>query len=67
MIVKRKGREREVVPKEIAEKEGVIHKDNSGAWRIISRKTNPPTFWPAHFKSEEAAKACLSGYHASKK
>lgn len=36
---------REVVPKEIAErgkKEGVIQKDNYGNWRIISFKTNPP-------------------------
>ena len=60
---------REIVPPEIIEKvkagEGVIHK-YKGSWRIVSMKTNPPTFWNAHYESKEKAENALSAYHANK-
>ena len=61
---------REIVPSSIVKKvengEGVIHKYN-GYWRIVSMKTNPPTFWDAKYESKEKAENALSGYHASKR
>jgi hypothetical protein len=61
---------REIVPASIVKKvengEGVIHKYN-GYWRIVSMKTNPPTFWDAKYESKEKAENALSGYHASKR
>ena len=58
---------REIVPASIVKKvengEGVIHKYN-GSWRIVSMKTNPPTFWDAHYKSEEDCKKALSSFHS---
>lgn len=58
---------REIVPASIVKKvengDGVIHKYN-GSWRIVSMKTNPPTFWDAHYKSEEDCKKALSNYHS---
>ena len=60
---------REVVPPDIAEKgrkEGVIQKDKSGHWRIISYKTKPPTFWNSTYQTKEKAEAALRGYQANK-
>jgi hypothetical protein len=60
---------REIVPPEIVEKvkngEGVIH-FYKGYWRIVSMKTNPPTFWDSKYKSKADASKALSGFHASK-
>lgn len=56
---------REVVPEDIAERgkiDGVIQKDKKGVWRIISYKTDPPTFWPAHYETRESAEKALRGY-----
>jgi hypothetical protein len=67
MIIKRNNHE--TVPQDIAEegkKSGVVQKDKSGSWRIISYKTNPPTFWNAHYKSKESAEASLRAYQANK-
>ena len=62
--------DREIVPKSIVEKvkngEGVIHKYN-GSWRIVSMKTNPPTFWNAKYESKESAESALSAYHTNKR
>ena len=61
--------DREIVPSDIAEKgkkEGVIQKDKDGNWRIISYKTDPPTFWPAVYKTREKAASALAGYHSNK-
>lgn len=66
MIIKRN---REKVPLEIAEKakkDGVVQKDSSGNWRIISFKTNPPEYWNAIYKSKESAEKALEAYHANK-
>lgn len=60
---------RERVPASIVKKvengEGVIHKYN-GSWRIVSMKTNPPTFWNSEFGSREKCEAALRGYQANK-
>ena len=60
---------REIVPASIVKKvengDGVIHKYN-GAWRIVSMKTNPPTFWDSVYESKDSASKALSGFHASK-
>ena len=60
---------REIVPASIVKKvengEGVIHKYN-GSWRIVSMKTNPPTFWDAKYESKEKAENALSAYHSNK-
>lgn len=63
-----KKEDREIVPHELAEKakkEGVVQEYN-GSWRIISFKTNPPTFWSAHYTSKASAEAGLRGYQQSK-
>lgn len=67
--------EREVVPDDIAEegrKSGVVQKDKSGNWRIISYKTKTnksgkPEFWDAKYESKEAAEKALGGYFANKR
>lgn len=60
---------REIVPDSIVKKvmdgEGVIHYYN-GYWRIVSMKTNPPTFWNAKYGSKEKAEAALRGYQSNK-
>lgn len=60
---------REIVPASIVKKvengEGVIHKYN-GSWRIVSMKTNPPTFWDAKYESKEKAENALSAYHSNR-
>ena len=70
MIIKRKlYSDREKVPSDIAKegrKSGVIQKDKSGKWRIISYKTSPPEFWNAHNDTREDAEKALSAYHAGK-
>ena len=70
MIIKRKlYSSREKVPSDIAKKgreSGVVQKDRSGEWRIISYKTNPPEFWNAHYDSKKDAEDALSAYHANK-
>jgi hypothetical protein len=62
--------DREIVPASIVKKvengEGVIHKYN-GAWRIVSMKTNPPTFWDSHYDSKESASKALGSYFANKR
>ena len=62
--------DREVVPDDIVEKVknggGVIQKDHNGDWRIVSMKTNPPTFWDAHYDSKASARKALGGYFANK-
>lgn len=62
--------DREVVPADIVKKvkegDGVIQKDHNGDWRIVSMKTNPPTFWDAHYDSKSSAKKALGGYFANK-
>lgn len=62
--------DREVVPADIVKKVkdggGVIQKDHNGDWRIISMKTNPPTFWNAHYDSKALASKALGGYFANK-
>ena len=59
---------REIVPPEIIKKvksgEGVIHKYR-GSWRIVSMKTNPPTFWNAHYETREKAEAGLRAWAAN--
>ncbi len=61
---------RERVPESIVKKvmngEGVIHKYN-GSWRIVSMKTNPPTFWDSKYPSKEAAEGGLKAWHANKR
>lgn len=71
MIIKRQknysGREK--VPQAIEEKakrSGVIQKDSSGTWRIISLKTSPAEYWDAHYDTKEDAEKALSAYHARK-
>jgi translation elongation factor EF-Tu-like GTPase len=63
--------DREVVPDDIVEKVknggGVIQKDHNGDWRIVSMKTNPPTFWDAHYDSKALASKALGGYFANKR
>ena len=69
MIIKRKGQNREVVPADIAKKgreEGVVQQDKDGNWRIISYRTNPPTFWTTHYETKEKAEAALRAYQANK-
>ena len=60
---------REIVPASIVKKvengEGVIHKYN-GSWRIVSMKTNPPTFWPNCYSSKASAEASLKAYQSRK-
>ena len=60
---------REIVPpsivKKVKEGEGVIYEYN-GSWRIVSMKTNPPTFWNSHYKTRENAEAALKAYQSSK-
>jgi hypothetical protein len=55
--------DREVVPADIVKKVkdggGVIQKDHNGDWRIVSMKTNPPTFWDAHYDSKALASKAL--------
>ena len=62
--------DRERVPVSIVKKvkngEGVIHKYN-GSWRIVSMKTNPPTFWDSHYDSKESASKALGSYFANKR
>lgn len=61
--------DREKVPADIEEKaknEGVIQKDSSGRWRIISLKTHPAEYWNAHYKTREDAEKALGAYHANK-
>lgn len=62
--------DREVVPADIVKKVkdggGVIQKDHNGDWRIVSMKTNPPTFWDAHYDSKALASKALGGYFANK-
>ena len=62
--------DREVVPADIVKKvkDGgcVIQKDHNGDWRIVSMKTNPPTFWDAHYDSKALASKALGGYFANK-
>lgn len=61
--------DREIVPKDIAEKgrkEGVIQKDKNGKWRIISYKTDPPTYWGSIFETREKAEEALKAYHSRK-
>ena len=62
--------DREVVPADIVKKvkegDGVIQKDHNGDWRIVSMKTNPPTFWDAHYDSKSSASKALGGYFANK-
>lgn len=59
--------DRDIVPDYIVQKvrngEGVIHK-YKGYWRIVSMKTNPPTFWDAHYKSKADAMAALKNFHS---
>ena len=61
--------DRERVPASIIKKvkdgEGVIHKYN-GSWRIVSMKTNPPTFWDSKYPSKEAAEGGLKAWHANR-
>lgn len=63
--------DREVVPADIVKKVkdggGVIQKDHNGDWRIVSMKTNPPTFWDAHYDSKALASKALGGYFANKR
>ena len=63
--------DREVVPADIVKKvkegDGVIQKDHNGDWRIVSMKTNPPTFWDAHYDSKALASKALGGYFANKR
>lgn len=64
-----KGQDRGIVPKDIAEKgkkDGVVQKDEAGNWRIISYKTNPPTFWNSKYETKSNAEAALRGYQANK-
>jgi hypothetical protein len=60
---------REIVPASIVKKvengEGVIHKYN-GSWRIVSMKTNPPTFWDSRYETREKAEGALAGFHANR-
>ena len=62
--------DREIVPNSIVKKvldgEGVIHY-YKGYWRIVSMKTNPPTFWPAKFSSKEKAENQLKAYQVNKR
>lgn len=62
--------DREIVPDDIVKKvkegDGVIQKDHNGDWRIVSMKTNPPTFWDAHYDSKASASKALGGYFANK-
>ena len=61
--------ERDKVPQDIAEKakrDGVIQKDSSGTWRIISFKSRPPEFWDAHYDTKADAEKALGAYHANK-
>ena len=61
--------DREIVPKDIAEKgrkEGVIQQDKNGKWRIISYKTDPPTFWNSTYETKEKAEESLRAYQANK-
>ena len=60
---------RDKVPSDIAKEgkiSGVVQRDKSGDWRIISYKTNPPEFWDAHYKSKADAESALGAYHANK-
>jgi hypothetical protein len=63
-----KAGDRDRVPEEIIKKvkagEGVIHK-YKGSWRIVSMKTNPPTFWDAHYETRERAEAGLRAWAAN--
>jgi hypothetical protein len=60
---------REIVPDYIVQKvkngEGVIHK-YKGYWRIVSMKTNPPTFWDVKSDSKEKCEKILAAYHSNK-
>lgn len=60
---------REIVPASIVKKvengEGVIHKYN-GSWRIVSMKTNPPTFWDVKADSKEKCEKMLAAYHSNR-
>jgi hypothetical protein len=60
---------REIVPASIVKKvengEGVIHKYN-GYWRIVSMKTNPPTFWDVKADSKEKCEKMLAAYHSNR-
>lgn len=69
MIILRQKLYREKVPEDIARKakeSGVIQKDRSGDWRIISFKQSPAEFWDAHYDTREDAEAALRGYQANK-
>jgi len=60
---------REKVPQAIEEKArktGVVQKDSTGTWRIISLKTSPAEYWNAHYDSKEDAEKALAYYHANK-
>lgn len=72
MIIKRKlySSSREKVPSDIekrAREEGVIQKDKSGKWRIVSLKTSPAEYWNAHYNTKKDAENALQAYHANKK
>ena len=59
---------REKVPENIAKKakeDGVVQ-EYKGSWRIVSFKTNPPTFWNSHYTSKSSAEAGLRGYFKNK-
>ena len=60
---------RETVPESIVKKvkagEGVIHQ-YKGKWRIVSMKTNPPTFWNAEYETREKAESALKAYQANR-
>ena len=60
---------REIVPEYIVKKvmngEGVIHK-YKGSWRIVSMKTNPPTFWSSKYPTKEAATGGLKSFHSNR-
>ena len=61
--------DRELAPKSIVKRvedgEGVIYQIN-GSWRIVSMKTNPPTFWDSKYPSKEAAEGGLKAWHANR-
>ena len=58
---------REKVSKSIlkeAKKSGVIQKDASGNWRIISMKSGE--YWNAKYETREKAEKALAAYHANR-
>lgn len=59
---------REKVPEEVAKKakEDSVIQEYKGSWRIVSFKTNPPTFWNSHYTSKSSAQSALKGYWVNK-